>query len=150
MPRPSIDESLAEEIRRIHRETQEESAGSFQEALDTVVQLALKQAKLEGRPTKDSQGWYPGKYAGKVVGKLVDAAGAEQSSSGMSIGSGHDADSSILPSRSPEDTAIFKARLEEERMIAFPEAEAAVLGLEKGDILQIYAYGIDNEIDEDR
>jgi len=150
MPRPSIDESLAEEIRRIHRETHQESAGSFQEALDTVVQLALQQTELEERTSEDSTGWYPGKYAGKVVSKLVDGAGDEQSTSPTASTSGGKPDSSWLPARSPEEMAIFKTRLREGHTVRFPEAEAVALGIEEGDILQLYAYGLDVQMDEDQ
>ncbi|AXG08472.1 hypothetical protein [Haloplanus rubicundus] len=150
MPRPSIDESLAEEIRRIHRETQQEAAGSFQEALDTVVQLALQQTELEERTSEDSTGWYPGKYAGRVVSKLVDGAGDDQSTSSVSGASGGEADPSLLPTRSPEEMAIFKTRLEDGHTVTFPEAEAVALGIEEGDILQVYAYGLDVRMDEDK
>jgi hypothetical protein len=150
MPRPSIDESLAEEIRRIHRETHEEAAGSFQEALDTVVQLALRQTDLEERTSEDSTGWYPGKYAGKVVGKLVGTAGDDQSPSSISSPSGERADPRLHPTRSPEEMAIFKTRLANGHTVTFPEAEAVALGIEEGDILQVYAYGLDVQMDEDR
>jgi hypothetical protein len=148
MPRPSIDESLAEEIRRIHRETQQEAAGSFQEALDTVVQLALRQTELEERTSEDSQGWYPGKYAGKVMGKIVEATGPDQSASTTSGSLENNTEQSLLSGRSPEDTAIFKTRLDDDRTITFPEAEAAALGIEANDILQIYAYGLDTQMNE--
>jgi hypothetical protein len=134
MPRPSIDESLAEEIRRIHRETQGEAASSLQEALDTVVQLALQQTGMEERSTKDSRGWYPGKYAGKVINRVIESTGRDKPAEPVRQDSGD----GFNPS--PDSTAVFKARLEDGREITVPEAEAAALGFEKGDILQIYAY----------
>jgi hypothetical protein len=134
MPRPSIDESLAEEIRRIHRETQGETAGSFQEALDTVVQLALQQAGMEERTKNDSQGWYPGKYAGKVINRVIESANAQRSPRVASQ------ESANAFNASPDATAVFKARLGEDRTVEVPEAEVAALGFDQGDILQFYAY----------
>ena len=133
MPRPSIDESLAEEIRRIHRETQGETAGSFQEALDTVVQLALQQTGMEERVRNDSQGWYPGKYAGMVLNRVLEGANADRERKPQQGRGGN-----FNPS--PDATAIFKARLEEDRTVTIPDAETTALGFNSGDILQIYAY----------
>ena len=134
MPRPSIDESLAEEIRRIHRETQGDAASSFQEALDTVVQLALQQTGMEERTGNDSRGWYPGKYAGKVINRVMESTSRTKSTDPVRQTAGE----TFTPS--PDSTAVFKARLGDDREITVPEAEAAALGFEEGNILQIYAY----------
>jgi len=142
MPRPSIDESLVAEIRRIHRETQGESAGSFQEALDTVVQLALEQTGMDNRASEDSQGWYPGKYAEKVVDRLVGRSGSSRNAAPSSTDG---RTGSFLPDRSPENTIVFKSYLGEERTLTVPEAEANALGLDDDDLLQIYAYELEPE-----
>jgi hypothetical protein len=144
MPRPSIDESLAAEIRRIHRETHNESAGSLQEALDTVVQLALQQSGIEQRVTSDSSGWFPGKYAGKVFDRIVSDSGTNSSDKFSSSQTGGP-NTNFLADRSPEDTAIFKTQLGGDRTITLPKAEAKALGLDAEDILQIYAYELETE-----
>jgi hypothetical protein len=150
MPRPSIDESLAAEIRRIHRETQRNSAGSFQEALDTVVQLALTQAGLERQTYDESTGWYPGKYAGKVYDRLVGESSSTQRSETSSSGSKSLSTGGLIPNRSPDDTAVFKARLGADRTITFPEPETAALSLDTDDIIQLYAYQVETETTDDR
>lgn len=146
MPRPTIDEELATEIRRIHRETHKgESAGSLQEALDTVVQLALNSASSQPEQPEESNGWYPGKYAGMIVNRVAgdasttttqDRTPASLSESSRSPPHG------VTPS--PDQTAIFKTRLNNDQTITIPETEINALSIETNDILQIYAYPIND------
>jgi len=83
MPRPTIKEDLAVEVRRIHTQTHGEEAGSFQEALDTVVQLAQENRPQSQQQTEQREGWYPGKYASRAIKTVVsdvktDARGTPQ------------------------------------------------------------------------
>jgi hypothetical protein len=147
MPRPTINEDLAVEVRRIHTQTHGKEAGSFQEALDTVVQLAQENQPQGQQQTEQHQGWYPGKYASNAIKTVVndiktDARRTSQSTSEDQIKESHQ---SVL--REPKfaydpaaGMAIFKVRLGDDRSITVPEPEVDALEIEAGDLLQMVAY----------
>ena len=63
MSRPQISDDLTQVVKEIHWEKTGSRAGSFEEALKTVVQLTNQD------PGED--GWYPGKYAGKAFERVL-------------------------------------------------------------------------------
>jgi len=147
MPRPAINEDLAVEVRRIHTQTHGKEAGSFQEALDTVVQLAKENQPQSHHQTEQGDGWYPGKYASKAIKTVVDdiktdVGGSPQRTTEEPLKERHQ--SSVgHPQIGYDPTtgmAIFKVRLGDDRSITVPEPEVDALKIEDGDLLQVVAY----------
>lgn len=137
MPRPQIDESLANEIKRLHRETQGESAGSIQEALDTVVQLAGD--RIDEQPESTSTGWYPGKYAEKVVDQVIGSSKTESQQTSQQPTTDTIQEFGF-ENRSLRDTLIFKSRVSEDRTITLPKPEVDAVGVQTDDLLQVVIY----------
>jgi hypothetical protein len=147
MPRPAIEEDLATEVRRIHSQTHNEEASSFQEALGTVVQLAREHQSQNPQQMEQREGWYPGKYASKAIKTVVNdiktdaSANPKGSTEDRPEGSHQPA---LSPSHLPYDPAarmaIFKTRLGDDRSITVPEPEADALEIDAGDLLQVVAY----------
>lgn len=148
MPRPTINEDIVSEIRLIHRRTQGQSAGSFQEALDTVLQLAWKELDEDREVDKRTEGWYPGKYAGIVIDNVLDDLSRKQDSPPTQPTEKPTSSPDTTrhtTHHSPENSAMFKTHFNENREITIPAAEADALGFEPGDILQIIAYSVENK-----
>lgn len=147
MPRPTIEEDLAVEVRRIHTQTHGEEAGSFQEALDTVVQLAQENRSQSQQQTGQHEGWYPGKYASKAIKTVVsdiktDARGDAQTPPDKQATRSHQPalDQPQLPYGPTDGMAMFKVRLGDNRSITVPQPEVDALEIEAGDLLQVVAY----------
>jgi len=146
MPRPTIKEDLAVEVRRIHTQTHGEEAGSFQEALDTVVQLAQENRPQSQQQTEQREGWYPGKYASRAIKTVVsdiktDARGTPQSPEEQMDESHQPApEYPQLPYDPTTGMAMFKMRLGDDRSITVPQPEVDALEIEAGDLLQVVAY----------
>lgn len=150
MPRPTINEDLAVEVRRIHTQTHGKEAGSFQEALDTVVQLAKENQPQGHHQTGQGDRWYPGKYASKAIKTVVDDIRTDVH------GSPQRATKEMKESHQPAvghpqigydpttGMSIFKARLGDDRSITVPEPEIDALEIEDGDLLQVVAYPWDS------
>lgn len=150
VPRPSINEDIIETIREIHRTKQGEAAGNFQEALDTVVQLAIEGDEELEHLRDRSQGWEPGKYAGMIISEAARDLGLR--GSGTSTRSRRSMRTTQTGSGSldlmPDESAIFKARLDDEHGVTIPSAEADALGFGSGDILQVIAYKMEDQSKE--
>ena len=144
MPRPNIDEELATQIKQIHRETQADSAGSLQEALDTVVQLALQSPQVDSNANQGSSGWYPGKYAGKILDSVVEG-GQESDPSGTRsqiVGQGRSS-SRRTSNPDPHTQAVFKTYLDEDMKISVPAAEVDAFGYDSGELLQVVVSSVE-------
>lgn len=144
MPRPNIDEELATQIKQIHRETQAESAGSLQEALDTVVQLALQNPQVDSSANQGSSGWYPGKYAGKILDSVVEGRRESGPSGTRSQTVGQRGSSARKTSHpDPHTHAVFKTYLDEDMKIAVPAAEVDAFGYDSGELLQVIVSSVE-------
>lgn len=140
MPRPQVSEDLASQIRQLHRETQGEEASSLQEALDTVVQLATREAR-SSQTSSDPDGWYPGKYAGKIISSLEEAS-SNVDPSRDSSGQGRRDRRGLAIDQSPEDAAVFKTRLDQNGTVTVPEVEQQALNLNSDMLVQVIIYQI--------
>jgi len=146
MPRPTINEDLAVEVRRIHTQTHGEEAGSFQEALDTVVQLAQEDRPQTQQQTEQREGWYPGKYASKALKTVVDdiktdVHGTSQNTPEEQMRGSQSAQGQPPTGYDPTaGMAMFKVRLDDHRSITVPQPEVDALEMEAGDLLQVVAY----------
>jgi hypothetical protein len=147
MPRPAIKDDLATEVRRIHSQTHNEEANSFQEALDTVVQLARENQSQNHKQTGEREGWYPGKYASKAIKTVVndiktDARGNPKSPPDNQSEESHQPvpDMANLPYDPAAGMAVFKTRLGDDRSITVPQPEVDALEIGGGDLLQVVAY----------
>jgi hypothetical protein len=141
MARPHVSDDLTQVVEEIHHDQKGRKPASFEDALETVVQLANESLQEEG--------WYPGKYAGKAVNRVLGQQGPTQSP---------DSDTapkwppqSPQPRLNPDTQAIFKQVLSEDCSVTIPEAECTALGITPGDLLQVIAYpteptnGTDND-----
>lgn len=146
--RPKISDELHAFVHRIHEEYTGSSAGSFEQALETVVHLV--ETRVAG-DEESGDGWLSGTDTGELPGGFPDAGvgrdpagGTEQSTPEESYGA-----SNIEVS--PDIHAVFKTVLEEGRRIDVPDPEARALGLRSGMLLQVIAYPLDeaSERDED-
>jgi hypothetical protein len=151
MPRPTINEDLAVEVRRIHTQTHGEEAGSFQEALDTVVQLAQQDRSQSQQQTGPSEGWYPGKYASKAIKTVVSGIQTDARETSQSVSKDERERSSqrasgqpLVPYDPTVGMAMFKTRLDDDRLITVPQPEVDALEIEAGDLLQVVAYPWDS------
>jgi len=135
MSRPQISSDLMQVVQEIHQEQTGSSAGSFEEALETVVQLASQQASDEG--------WYPGKFAGMALDRVLgdDQATPVTQRRPPRSSPPH----SVID---PDQQAVFKQTLDEDYTVTLPEAERAAFGLSSGEILQVIAYPAVNNNDE--
>ncbi len=131
MSRPQISNDLMQVVQEIHREQTGSNAGSFEEALKTVVQLASQQVGDEG--------WYPSKYAGMALDRVL----------------GDDQPSPVAQQRpdprsviDPDQQAVFKHTLDEDYTVTLPKAERTALNLSPGEILQVIAYSATENNDE--
>jgi hypothetical protein len=146
MPRPTINEDLAVEVRRIHTQTHGEEAGSFQEALDTVVQLAQEDRPQTQQQTEQREGWYPGKYASKAIKTVVDdiktdVHGTSQNTPEEQMRGSQSAQGQPPIGYDPTaGMAMFKVRLDDDQSITVPQPEVDALEMEAGDLLQVVAY----------
>lgn len=147
MPRPTINEDLAVEVKRIHTQTHGEEAGSFQEALDTVVQLAQQDRPQSQQQTAQPEGWYPGKYASKAIKTVVSEIQTDARETSQSISKDETERSSQRASGQPPvpydpavGMAMFKTRLADDRSITIPQPEVDALEIETDDLLQVVAY----------
>ena len=138
--RPQISDELHKFVHQIHEEYTGSSAGSFEQALNTVTQLAESEI-LDREGTEP--GWYPGKYASEIVNRLSNMGSSpqkERSGSAPRIG--------ITESEfrvNPDQQAVYKTVLGKDGEISIPEAERSALNLEQGQLMQIIAYSIEDE-----
>ena len=146
MPRPTINEDLAVEVRRIHTQTHGKEAGSFQEALDTVVQLAQENQPQGHHQTGQGDGWYPGKYASKALKTVVDDIKTDVHGTSQNTPEDQTRGSQSAQGQPPigydptAGMAMFKVRLKDDRSITMPQPEVDALEIEDGDLLQVVAY----------
>jgi len=138
--RPQIsNEELYEHVMRLHREYTGSSAGNFETALETVVQLAEDQVLNRDDPDPD---WYPGKY----LGQFVDAISGDDTPRDLG---GQQAPTEISgtvdPQMDPQQHPVFKTMLGEDYEITVPEAEVAAFDLEPGELMQVLMYSIEND-----
>jgi hypothetical protein len=139
--RPQISDDLHDYVQRLHREYTGTSPGSFEEALQTVTQLA--EAGIEAGDGLEDE-WYPGKYIGMIVENVFDDSRTGRPNTGRATRSRGEAGRSVLPEVDlPEQTAVFKSYLHEEHTLTMPDAEAAALNASEEDLLQVIAYQID-------
>ena len=146
--RPKISDDLHENVHEIHRLKEKSSAGSFEEALKTVVQLAEMQVTQRNEP---DPGWYPGKYISEVAGALSEigkqetpdqvSTRADQHATSSRTGSTHQSSPHRLEI-DLDSQVVCKATLDENGRITLPEPERQALGLTSGQILQLIAYPI--------
>jgi hypothetical protein len=130
MARPQISDDFVQVVKEMHKEETGTRPGSFEEALETVIQLADQ--------ALGDDGWYPGKYAGKAFERVL---GKEESTSTgrkqMQQRSSPTPQSSVVD---PDRQAVFKQVLEDDYTITVPEPEWATLDLTPGEVLQVIAY----------
>lgn len=133
MARPNVSDDLTQVVEEIHHNQKGRKPASFEDALETVVQLANENPQQEG--------WYPGKYAGKAVNRVFGQQGPKQTPEGHTTrGVSPQAQQ---PQLNPNTQAIFKQTLSEDATITIPEAERTALGITPGDLLQLIAYRTD-------
>jgi len=138
--RPQISDEIHEFVHQIHEEYTGSSAGSFEQALNTVTQLAESEI-LDREGTEP--GWYPGKYASEIVNRLSNMGGSTQKE-----GYGSSPREKITESEfqvNPDQQAVYKTVLGEDGKITIPEAERSALNLEQGELMQVIAYSAENE-----
>lgn len=146
--RPQISDELHNHVHDIHNQYQNSSAGSFEEALKTVVQLAEMQVTQRNEP---DPGWYPGKYISEVASALSDigkqetpdqrSTRADQHAISSRTGATHQSTPHKLDIEL-DSQVVCKATLDENGRITLPEPERQALGLTPGQILQLIAYPI--------
>lgn len=131
MARPHVSDDLTQVVEEIHHDQNGRKPASFEDALETVVQLANESLQEEG--------WYPGKYAGKAVNRVLgDQAPAQVPENRNRT---HNVTSQALqPRLNPDTQAIFKQALSEDNTITIPDAERTALSITPGDLLQVIAY----------
>ncbi|WP_154020818.1 MULTISPECIES: hypothetical protein [unclassified Haloarcula] len=138
--RPQISDELHEFVHQIHEEYTGSSAGSFEQALNTVTQLAESEI-LDREGTEP--GWYPGKYASEIVNRLSNmGSNPEKGSSGSAPQIGITGSEFQV---NPDQQAVYKAVLGNDGEISIPEAERSALNLEQGQLMQVIAYSIEEE-----
>lgn len=139
MARPNVSDDLTQVVEEIHHDQKGRKPASFEDALETVVQLANESLQEEG--------WYPGKYAGKAVNRVLGQQGPTRSSEGNAAHSmSPQAPQSQL---NPDTQAIFKQTLSEDATVTIPEAERTALDIAPGDLLQVIAYRTNPANDSD-
>lgn len=158
MPRPQIDEELHAKVRQIHTQIEGDSPESFQEALETVVSLALGQAEKEGKPLED---WYLGKNVERAYKTFRSTIGED---SHESAANGDEKEKSHQKSSQPnylpggttsidldqlESTAVFKTELNKDGSALIPPAERRAAQLSEGDLLQVIAKRIEENSRDD-
>lgn len=138
--RPQIsNEELYDHVMRLHREYTGSSAGNFETALETVVQLAEDQVLNREDPDPE---WYPGKY----LGQFVDAISGNDAHRDLGGQQSRTENSSMVPPQmDPQDHPVFKTMLGEDYEIAVPEAEVAAFDLEPGELMQVFMYSIETD-----
>jgi len=130
MSRPQISDDLTQVVEEIHREETGTRPSSFEEALETVVQMADHGLGEDG--------WYPGKYAGKAFERVLGGNNAESSVQNRVQQQG-----SLVSQVSVGDhdrQAVFKQILEDDYTVTIPEVEQTALSLTPGEVLQVIAY----------
>jgi len=155
MPRPQIDEDLHAQVRQIHTQIEGDSPESFQEALKTVISLALVQIEQDGKPLND---WYLGKNIERTYSTIrsafnEDSSAAEDSNNEAQF-SEHQEAQDIKTQKSREKNsldnasisldqlksmAVFKTEISENGDIRIPAAERRALQLSEGELLQVIA-----------
>jgi hypothetical protein len=138
--RPQISDELHEFVHRIHEEYTGSSAGSFEQALNTVTQLAESEI-LDREGTEP--GWYPGKYASEIVSRLSNMG--RETQKGNSGISSREGGRELEFQVNPDQQAVYKAVIGEDGGISIPEAERSALNLEQGQLMQVIAYPIKDE-----
>lgn len=134
--RPQISEELHEHVEAIHRECTGSAAGSFEEALETVTQLA--ENELTGKEGVELD-WYPGKYVGKAAERLSSGQNTARGEGDDTLG---DVMTGAPTRRGPEDAVVFKTRLGADRQITVPAVETEALRVDD-EILQVVAYPVE-------
>ena len=130
MARPHVSDDLTQVVEEIHHDQKGKKPTSFEDALETVVQLANESLQEEG--------WYPGKYAGKAVNRVLGEQGPTRTTDSNI---GHSVSSQAPRAQlNPDTQAIFKQTLSEDATVSIPEAERTALGMTPGDLLQVIAY----------
>ena len=137
MARPNVSDDLTQVVEEIHHDQKGRKPASFEDALETVVQLANESLQEEG--------WYPGKYAGKAVNRVL----GEQRPTHRSTTPTAPAAAPQSPQLDPSTQAIFKQTLSEDATVTIPDAERTALGITPGDLIQTIAYRIDPATDDD-
>lgn len=152
MPRPQIDEELHAKVRQIHTQIEGDSPESFQEALETVVSLALGQAEKEGKPLED---WYLGKNVERAyktfrstMGEVSQDTHVDRDETNRSNGNSSQSSQSFGGSTSMnfdqlESTAVFKTELGKDGETKIPAAERRAAQLSEGDLIQVIAKHIE-------
>lgn len=130
MARPHVSDDLTQVVEEIHHDQKGRKPASFEDALETVVQLANESLQEEG--------WYPGKYAGKAVNRVLGQQGPTRSSDGDAAPKWPP--QAPQPRLDPDTQAIFKQVLSEGCSVTIPKAECTALGITPGDLLQVIAY----------
>lgn len=152
--RPKVTEDIDEHVRRIHKEYTDGKAGSFQEALETVTQLAEEEiAQLAERGKKSNEipddSWYPGKYAGMVVDSILNDESSTADATSTVTSQGSPRATVPIPQKSPpERTAVFKSYLQEGTTLSVPGPEADSIGASEDDLLQVIAFQIPGDTGE--
>lgn len=138
--RPKISDDLDEYVRRLHEEYTGDSAGNFEEALETVTQLAEEGIKKDGNIADD---WYPGKYAGMVVDSIInDGTSAGKPSRTEATQASPTAAFPTLDNSQSEQKAVFKSYLQDGETLSVPRPEVDSIGASEDDLLQVIAYRI--------
>lgn len=130
MARPHVSDDLTQVVEEIHHDQNGRKPASFEDALETVVQLANESLQEED--------WYPGKYASEAVNRVLGQQEPTQTST--SHAAPHQPPQAPQPRLDPDTQAIFKQVLSEDGTVTIPEAELKALNLTPGDLLQIIAY----------
>jgi len=130
MTRPYVSDELSQIVEEIHYEQTGKKPSKFEDALETVVQLANERPEQEG--------WYPGKYAEEAVSRLFGPQPPDRSS-------GERPETDRLPHLSqvrlnPDTQAVFKQALDDDYTLTIPEAEQMALDISPGDIMQVITY----------
>jgi len=134
MTRPHISDELTQIVEEIHVEQKGRKPTRFEDALETVVQLANEPPKEDG--------WYPGKYAEKTVDRLLGQRGSNDPSDTNS--QDHRQPHVSQPSVNPDTQAVFKQALSDDYTLTIPEAEHMALNITPGDLLQVVAYPVES------
>jgi hypothetical protein len=138
MSRPQISDDLTQVVKEIHWEKTGSRAGSFEEALKTVVQLTNQD------PGED--GWYPGKYAGKAFERVLGGKNLESPDQNQVHRQAPPVSQSSIVD--PDRQAVFKQVITDDYTVTIPQAEWAALDLTPGEVLQVICYPVGSpEID---
>lgn len=119
--------------------TMKDSQRLSENQIDEIATEVVRRLSDLDSAEKNSNGWYPGKYAEEFI-KCISG------SSDREVRSRTNGKSDVDQF---QQTAIYKSKLQKGGRIAVPEVEMETIGIEPGDALQVILHPIENQIDNE-